>query len=537
MLANASYWTHYYNRKEPERGGWFYLTARDWREATGLTDSEQVSARKLLNASGVWEEKWLGSPGRWHYRVNMDGIFKLLSGLDQAPPDDPSVRVSALLGPSVLFFKSLVDVQGTVSGGLVLGHLVGLANRAEANRTLEPDGYFQNVAATKALGLTEKVERSAREHLRAAGFLTQRWGLGQPPKLFIRLNLEVLYGCLLAQVRPQRRAKRTQRVRASGLELAPAQQSLLSVPSVEAPSRVPGATLINRLLAPGTAVRPLPQPTPIWRTSSLLAHQPEEAQTARIKPQRLIPHSLPEDSRSALFQHRPNPQRLLPGSRPAFSGTPYIQNYFTETTTTGSGQSSSGDEQDALKASSAGGVAVREPRERDARRVRPPQMAAAPSARLPEDLDSRVKTELDKLIMPRLLDSTLHEKACAILVAHAKPALWQPLLDELAGRLRTAKVQSPLGWFFRVVKSAAKPDFVFLHADTVVREREAQVAHDMRVAAATGPQVQPLLSNGPQAESSSDPLSEEAIAAREQIAQVRAAVLGKGLNSRVKVDS
>ena len=48
MLGHALYWTRTYLVKKPERDGWFYKTASEWREATGLTQREQESARDEL---------------------------------------------------------------------------------------------------------------------------------------------------------------------------------------------------------------------------------------------------------------------------------------------------------------------------------------------------------------------------------------------------------------------------------------------------------------------------------------------------------
>src|SRR5690554_5612002 len=66
MLSQAIYWTQ---RLPESRGGWFYKTAAEWQEETGLTRREQETARKKLVKSGIFEEVRKGVPCKVHYKV------------------------------------------------------------------------------------------------------------------------------------------------------------------------------------------------------------------------------------------------------------------------------------------------------------------------------------------------------------------------------------------------------------------------------------------------------------------------------------
>jgi hypothetical protein len=76
MLSQAMYWSK--RSKDPE--GWFYKTAEEWTEETGMVRSEVENARKRLKIAGFITEKRKGSPARLFYRVNAEAIQRALQG-------------------------------------------------------------------------------------------------------------------------------------------------------------------------------------------------------------------------------------------------------------------------------------------------------------------------------------------------------------------------------------------------------------------------------------------------------------------------
>lgn len=74
MLSQAWYWTP---RTENE-DGWFYKTRAEWQEETGMTRTEQETARKRLVSLGLMDETLKGMPGKLHYRVNTSRLVSLL---------------------------------------------------------------------------------------------------------------------------------------------------------------------------------------------------------------------------------------------------------------------------------------------------------------------------------------------------------------------------------------------------------------------------------------------------------------------------
>ena len=76
LLSQAWYWS----RTLPaERDGWFYKTRDEWEEETGLTRSEQETARKHLKENGILSEESRGGIDRtlW-YRIDVVKVASLI---------------------------------------------------------------------------------------------------------------------------------------------------------------------------------------------------------------------------------------------------------------------------------------------------------------------------------------------------------------------------------------------------------------------------------------------------------------------------
>lgn len=70
MLSQAWYWS----TRTDDDDGWFYKTGKEWREETGLSRTEQETARKRLINLGLMEEKERGMPCKMHFRVNIENV-------------------------------------------------------------------------------------------------------------------------------------------------------------------------------------------------------------------------------------------------------------------------------------------------------------------------------------------------------------------------------------------------------------------------------------------------------------------------------
>lgn len=516
MLGHALYWTRYWMKREPHRGGWFYMTAPEWRASTGLTATEQETARKLLRAKGVWHEQWLGSPARWHYRLNLEALLAMMREPESltATAGNDWQGLARMLGSPVLYFKPLGDLVGSTSAGLLLSHLLALMRRAHLKGSIDDGGFFKNENPRIALGLTDKVQRNAREALIDSGFIQQRWTQERTPKLMIRLNLTAVMACLSGQPTPRRRGKVDELAhgdKVARIEVAPTQRSL---PIGQSASAEPSSPLSNamvtiarveRLVNASTTVRPVGTPN-LPRPEAPVSQARFDDTTARTKPQRLVALHVDADSSrvalSPMLNAKVGPFTEL---RSALLPTLYIQNLFSEPTTTAhgraggsvdnfAGQRSSRDDEISRQAMLEG-FRPSKPTRTTSVDVRAPKAPATPR-RDQAKQQAVITTHIEEaeptpetsahsveLVMPSTLEVDLHRTALEI-VSKAPAAHRQRLLDELAGHMQMPRksIESPLGWLNGIVRKACTGDVIYTMADRVASARKARQSHDLRIA-------------------------------------------------------
>ena len=81
LLSQFYYWTGVVNRENKARRGWFYKSAEEIREETGLSTKEQITARKKLVAKGILEEVRKGIPAILWFRINPFNLNKAIAEL------------------------------------------------------------------------------------------------------------------------------------------------------------------------------------------------------------------------------------------------------------------------------------------------------------------------------------------------------------------------------------------------------------------------------------------------------------------------
>lgn len=75
MLAQAWYWMPRSTKLE----GWFYKSRKEWTEETGLTRTEQETARRRLVKLGILQEELRGMPATMHFRIDKTRVISLLA--------------------------------------------------------------------------------------------------------------------------------------------------------------------------------------------------------------------------------------------------------------------------------------------------------------------------------------------------------------------------------------------------------------------------------------------------------------------------
>jgi hypothetical protein len=79
MMSQAWYWT----ARTKDADGWFFKSMEEWTTETGLSRSEQETARKNLQARGLMDYEKRGMPARMYYRVNKSAVLDAIKALHQ----------------------------------------------------------------------------------------------------------------------------------------------------------------------------------------------------------------------------------------------------------------------------------------------------------------------------------------------------------------------------------------------------------------------------------------------------------------------
>lgn len=79
FLSQAIYWS----KRTSNPDLWFYKTAEEWEDETGLTRRVQERVREELRAKGILEEKLADNPAKLYFRVNQDKLLSFYETLKQ----------------------------------------------------------------------------------------------------------------------------------------------------------------------------------------------------------------------------------------------------------------------------------------------------------------------------------------------------------------------------------------------------------------------------------------------------------------------
>ena len=195
LLAGlALYWTRHITLTQAQRNGWFWMTARQWTLATGLSTREQSTARALLVEHALLQESLMGQPATMHYRVDLTKLARWLGVTDENAVLSGSRDVlPSWFRGGIRFHKALADLTGNVACGLYLSYLLQMHRRALLVQPVTGELHVSQREVSTALCLGPKVQRNARERLRSAGLLRETGAS------IVVLNLPAIVACLQLQ--------------------------------------------------------------------------------------------------------------------------------------------------------------------------------------------------------------------------------------------------------------------------------------------------------------------------------------------------
>lgn len=541
FLGHALYWSRYLAHAQPHRRGWFFMTAAQWTDATGLSTREQTAVRAELARHGLIEEALAGRPAVLHYRVNLKATANFL-GLDGLTWES----LSDLMKASLRFYKPLADICGSVSAGLYLSYLLQRQSFALRNPQAQRaavdlfrgEFLYRPDHARIALCLGIKAQRNAREKLKSAGFILE--GRAANEAVPTRVNLAAIASCLQAQARPAR--KRANRQLVNVVTLASATKPKRRKPEVGPMtglrrSMLPQSQLslfaamsVPQTSAPHTA-EPARHTTVSVQLDTSPAANAKQLVTSLFAPGWLAGKELSLRSEPPPASASPSTPAVVPprlssgpvttGSPDAFLSNPiglfvdpnlpFCRNYLREqgidkvtTTTTPAPVHNLPDAAPSRRRV--------EKQERAASRVPVPRVAdggghvsavravagcgleefAAETAQVPStppcpsiDQPEDIRLIAGQLVLPRQLDASLH-KAVLATVASAPHELRQAFLDELAGHLAIPGkvIHNAPGWLHGLIRNHREGRVVLAMAPQVAAQRKRLQLHQERIAGA-----------------------------------------------------
>lgn len=489
FVGHALYWTRHLARHQPRRKGWFFMTARQWQEATGLTTREQASVRALLAERELLLETVAGRPAKLHYKLNLPALAQSLGLVADQGGALSWEAFAPWLRQCVSFYKPLADVAGSIAAGLYLSYLLQ-AQRAVAadSRSIDAQGFFKvsQEDIRIALCLGPKVQRNARIRLRSAGLIEERAAL-------LRVRLDRVMAALAGDTNAAPERPEPAAVATTSLSLVQP-----GTATAEAGQDVPSSLPVREWAsAQETAPVPVPrsadlfgadgQPGPLIDDAAASV-QRMFAGAALASPASVA--SKVQDEAEALSGEGCQPFALLSKLGPALlskldaepallsnQGCPFVESdlpfcrthiQIQNKRTTTTARARAREAVDNSRFDETAGRRRRNSRIPESDPVTRP--VPVPAEPLPGNMD--------RLVMPRRLDQAWHQAVLGT-VARAPEAVRQALLDELDGQLgiEGKTIHNPAGWLHALVRRHASGTLELAMAEKVAADRRERERH------------------------------------------------------------
>lgn len=475
FLGHALYWSRHLAKTQPKRNGWFFMTARQWQQATGLTTREQTSVRELLVDQQLLVERVAGKPARMHFRVDLTRLAHW-AGL-HADEDGTSSMTWEQFSPwmrgCVSFYRPLVDVAGgSVAAALYLSYLLH-AQRFSTQIAGAEDGFFpiSQEDVRIALCLGPKTQRNAREKLRQLGLLHERYGLA-------RVDLDAL-GHALGQPKAIAEAPSGMGVRRR-LEPAATPQPRVTAAAAVSPGRT-GSVLLEQMVGQESANRLVIKTRGWLAPSSALAQSQQEGQkappSAACQPSALL------SKLEVAVLSKPGPKVAQNANQTCpfvetnlpFCRTHIQEQSNTTTTTTGA---HAGEAQPSFDKTASR-------RRRVSKISEPAGVFTEPVAEAnpPVRQADTAPCDQPELLLPKALHPEWHDAVRQTLLSAPQPVR-QQLLDELEGQLGIAgkTIANPPGYLHALIRRHASGELVLAMADQVATARRQRERHQALLA-------------------------------------------------------
>lgn len=178
MLGHAMYMTRVVMEKQPNRGGWFWKTSKEWKQVTGLSVREIETARKVLLKDGILQESKRGMPAKLWFRVDLDRLAMRLcqyTNTAYRPWSWEDRVLKALLGKPVMFYAPFAWMADSALAGIYMSSLFNRLRQSLSKDEVNDEGWFSSpiVGSLRQLHFGRRMLMNARAKLVESGMMEE----------------------------------------------------------------------------------------------------------------------------------------------------------------------------------------------------------------------------------------------------------------------------------------------------------------------------------------------------------------------------
>ena len=112
FLSQVCYWS----RRTRREDGFFYKTAEEWTEETGIPLQTQRRIREKLREKGILVEKLIGVPATLYFKLDAEALIKHLSVLPSGQTESDQVVNHLVLPSGQTISETTLDYKETSAG-------------------------------------------------------------------------------------------------------------------------------------------------------------------------------------------------------------------------------------------------------------------------------------------------------------------------------------------------------------------------------------------------------------------------------------
>ena len=197
MLGHAMFMTRVVLDKQPNRGGWFWKTSKEWKQVAGLSVREIETSRKVLLKDGILQESRRGMPAKLWFRVDLDRLALKLcqyANTTYRPWSWEDRVLKTLLGKPVMFYAPFAWTADSALAGLYMSSLFSRLRQTLSRNEVDEEGWFSSPTTQSLIHLHfgRRMLMNARAKLIESGMMEEVRESRMQSQLLSRIMLTTL---------------------------------------------------------------------------------------------------------------------------------------------------------------------------------------------------------------------------------------------------------------------------------------------------------------------------------------------------------